>query len=82
MRIGIRRFGPAVGDPAQPAQHLRDVGAEHPAVVVALVDHDVAQLRQEARPAFVAGQQRAVQHVGVGEDVLAVVAGEVALLAR
>ena len=30
-------------DPAQPAQDLGHVGAEDPAVVVALVDHDVAQ---------------------------------------
>ena len=35
----------AVGraDPAQPPEHLGDVGAEDPAVVVALVDHDVAR---------------------------------------
>ena len=38
--VGARAVGRA--DPAQPAQHLGDVRAEHPAVVVALVDHDVA----------------------------------------
>ena len=38
------RRGGAVGgaDPAQPAQDVGDVGAEDAAVVVALVDHDVA----------------------------------------
>ncbi len=51
------------------------MGAEHPAVVVALVDDDEAQRAEEPRPARVARQQRAVQHVGVGQDVLAVVAG-------
>ena len=66
----------------QPAQHLRHVGAEHAAVVVALVDHDVAQRPQEAGPAVVSGQQRAVQHVGVGQDVLGVVARPLPLLSR
>ena len=67
--------------PAQPAQHVGDVRAEDAAVVVALVDDDVAQRPEEGRPAGVPRQQRAVQHVGVGEDVLGVVAGPVALLA-
>ena len=45
-RVGaVRR-----ADPPQPAQHLGDVGAEDPAVVVALVDHDVAQRAQERAP--------------------------------
>ncbi len=76
-----RRVG-AVGraDPAQPPQHVGDVGSEDAAVVVALVDDDVAQRAQERRPPVVTGQQRAVQHVGVGQDVLGVVAGPVALL--
>ena len=37
-------------DPPQPAQHRGDVRAEDPPVAVALVDHDVAQVAQEARP--------------------------------
>ena len=77
-RVGaVRR-----ADPPQPAQHLGDVGAEHAAVVVALVDDDVLQRAEELRPPVVRGQQRAVQHVGVGQDVLGVVARPVALLAR
>ena len=69
-------------DPAEAAQHVGDVGAEDPAVVVGLIDHDVLQRAQESGPSGVPGQQRPVQHVGVGQDVLAVVAGPVALLAR
>ena len=68
--------------PPQPPQHLRDVRAEHAPVVVALVDHDVVQRAQELRPAVVGGQQGPVQHVGVGQHVLGVVAGPLPLLAR
>ena len=53
-----------------------------PAVVVALVDDDVAQRAQERRPPLVPGQQRVVQQVGVGEDVLRVVADPAPLLRR
>ena len=53
------------GDPAQPPQHLAHVRAEHAPIVMALVDHDVAQGRPERRPPAVRGQHRAVQHVGV-----------------
>ena len=59
-------------DPAQPAQHLRHVRAEHPAVAVALVDHHVAQPAEEPRPAGVPGQQRPVQHVRGGQQVAGV----------
>ena len=68
--------------PAQAPQHQRDVGAEDAAVVVALVDHDVAQLAQEPRPAGVPGQHRVVEHVGVGQQPLGVVAGPLPLLRR
>ena len=71
----------AGAEPAQPAYDVGDVGPEDAAVVVALVDHDVLQRAQEPRPPLVARQQRAVEHVGVGQDVLGVVAGPVALLA-
>ncbi len=68
--------------PPQPPQHLRHVGAEHSSVVVALVDHDIAQGAEERRPAVVRGQQGTVQHVGVRQHVLGVVAGPLPLLAR
>ncbi len=68
--------------PPQPAQHVGDVRPEDAAVVVALVDDDVLQRAEQARPPVVRGQQRAVQHVGVRQDVLPEVAGPVPLLAR
>jgi hypothetical protein len=54
---------------------------EDSAVVVALVDHDVAEVGEEGAPALVAGQQRSVQHVRVGQHVLRVVARPLALVA-
>ena len=68
--------------PPQPAQHVGDVRPEHAAVVVALVDDDVLQRPEQPRPPVVRGEQRPVEHVGVGEDVLAEVARPVPLLAR
>ncbi len=60
------RTGPVRGaDPAQPAQHVRDVRAEDAAIGVALVDHDVLQPAQERRPPRVRRQDSAVQHVWV-----------------
>ena len=56
-------------DPPQPAQHRGHVRAEDAPVAVALVDDDVPQVAQEAGPPGVAGQDRAVQHVGVGQHV-------------
>ena len=76
-----RRVGPVVGaDPAQPAQHLGDVGAEDAAVVVALVDHDQVERAEEPAPPVVPRQEGAMEHVGVGQDVLAVLARPVALV--
>ena len=65
---------------AQAAQDLGDVGAEDAAVGVALVDDDVAQGTQEGGPAGVGGQYPAVQHVGVGQDVVGVLAYPLAFL--
>ena len=78
-----RRMGAVQrADPAQPAQHVRHVRTEHAAVVVALVDDDVLQRTEEPRPTAVPRQERTVQHVRVGQDVLAVVARPVPLFAR
>ena len=68
--------------PPQPAQHLRDVRAEQPAVGVALVDDHVAQPAQERRPPRVRRQDPAVQHVRVGQHPVGVRAHPVALLER
>ena len=61
-----------IGNPAQPAQHVRDMGAEDAAVGMALVDDDVAQPPEEAVPPGVAGQQRLMQHVGRRQQVVGV----------
>ena len=58
------------------------MGAEDPSVVVTLVDHDVAKRAEEPRPARMTRQQGVMEHVGVGEDVLRVVAGPQAQLGR
>ena len=71
----------AAADPPQPAQHVPDVRAEHPAVGVALVDDDVGHPAQGAGPALVRRQDPAVQHVRVGHDPAGVPADPVALLA-
>ncbi len=72
----------ARADPAQPAQHLGDVGAEDPAVGVALVDDDPPQPAEEPGQVGVPRQHPAVQHVRVGEQQAGVPADPVALLAR
>ena len=74
-RVGDRRGGQqearlgAVGggDPAQAAQHVGDVRAEHAAVDVRLVDHDDGEVGEQVGPGAVVGQDADVQHVGVGQ---------------
>ncbi len=58
------------GDPLEPAQHVRDVGAEHAAVAVALVHDHVLETAEELAPARVPRQQHVVEHVGRGEQVV------------
>ncbi len=65
--------------PAQPPQHVSHVRAEHPAVLVTLVDDHVAQPAQEPGPAGVPGKQRLMEHVRRGQQVPGVTAGPVAL---
>jgi len=75
-RVGDRRAGqqdPRLGpvgggDPAQAAQDVGDVRAEHPAVHVRLVDDDDREVGEHVRPRLVVGEDPDVQHVGVGED--------------
>ncbi len=68
-----------VGQPTEASQHGSDVGAEHAAVAVRLVDHHITQRGQQPRPLLVAGQYRAVQHVGIREHEPAEVARETSL---
>ena len=88
-RVGDRRAREqearlgAVGarDPPQPAQDVGDVGAEHAAVDVRLVDHDDREVREEVAPGAVVGQDPDVEHVGVREDQVRPPADRRALLA-
>ena len=54
--------------PAQPSQHVRHVPAEDAPVSVEFVEHDVAQVAEEPRPAGVVGEDAGVKHVGVGDQ--------------
>ena len=56
------------GDAAQAPEHVRDVGAEHAAVHVRLVDDHERQVREQLAPRGVVGQDPDVEHVGVRED--------------
>ena len=56
------------GEPAQAAEHVRDVRAEDAAVDVRLVDDDVAQVREHVAPAVVVREHADVEHVRVGQD--------------
>ena len=68
-RADERRRRPVVfAHPAQPAQHVPQVAAEHAAVRVQLVDDDVAEVLEQLGPFRVVRQHARVQHVGVGED--------------
>ena len=89
-RVGDRRAGQheprrgavGVGDAPQPPQHVADVGAEHAAVDVRLVDDDEREVGEEVAPRAVVGQDPDVQHVGVGEHDVGAPADRGALLAR
>ena len=62
------RAGPvAGGQAAQAAQDRGHVGAEHAAQGVGLVDDHVGEPAEEGRPALVAGEDAAVEHVRVGQ---------------
>ncbi len=87
-RVGDRRAGEqeaglrAVdrGGPAEPAQDVGDVRAEHAAVDVGLVDDDEREVREQVAPARVVGQDPDVEHVGVGDHEVRAAADRGALL--
>ena len=64
LRLGIVELA----DAPQAAQQVGEVAAVDAAVVMQLVDHDVAQVLEIARPVGVVRQDAGVQHVGIGED--------------
>jgi hypothetical protein len=78
----LRRHAVERADPLEPAQHVGDVAAEHTPIRVDLVDHHVAQVLEELRPLGVVRQDRLVEHVGVGDDDVAVQADRLARVAR
>ena len=55
-------------DPLQAANDVGQVGAEHAAVDVQLVDHHEAQSLEELAPLGVMRQHARVQHVRIGDD--------------
>ena len=62
---GIRAVVPAHA--AQPAQHVGEMAAEHAAIGVQLVDHHVAQVLEQLRPARMVRQDARVDHVGIAQ---------------
>ncbi len=63
------RLGPVDrGRPAQPAEDVRHVRAEHPAVDVRLVHDHVAEVLEDVPPAVVVREDSHMEHVRVGED--------------
>ena len=63
-----------LAQPAEAAQHVRDVRAEDAAQRVELVDYDVLEPHEERRPPFVRRQDPHVQHLGIGEHDVRVLA--------
>ncbi len=77
------RLGAVVGGQApQPAEELGDVAAEGAAERVELVDHHVAEAPEERAPPLVVRQQAGVEHLGVGEHDVGLLADPGALLRR
>jgi hypothetical protein len=68
--------------PAQPAQDVGHVRAEHAAVDVRLVHDDPREVGEDVAPRAVVRKHAHVQHVGVREDQVRALADGAALLAR
>ena len=76
-RGGANELGPGAieaRDASQTPQNVTEVAAENPAVSVQLVEHDVAEVLEQSRPAGVMRQNSGVQHVRVGQDDMALLA--------
>jgi hypothetical protein len=63
---GVRAMETA--HPLQPAQHVRHVPAKDTPVGVQLVEDHIAQVREQARPAGVVGENAGVKHVRIGHQ--------------
>ena len=55
-------------DALQPAQHVRQVAAEHAAIRVQLVDDDEVEVLEQLRPSRMVREDARVHHVGIAED--------------
>ncbi len=69
-------------EPPQSPQHVRNVGAEHAAIDVRLVDDDEREVGEEVAPTRVVGQDPDVEHVRVGQDRVRSPPDRRAILAR
>ena len=58
-------------DPDQAPEHVGQVGAEHAAVDVELINHDVLEVREELLPLRVVGKNSGVEHVGIRDHDVA-----------
>ena len=68
----MTRVAPVVrADAEQATQDVGDMPAEDPAVGMQLVDHDDPELLEQLEPLRVVGEDRAVEHVRVGDHDLA-----------
>ena len=69
-------------DAPKPAQHIRQVAPENSAVRVQLIQHDVFQVLEYARPLRVVWQDSRVQHVRVGQNYVPALADRPARVRR
>ncbi len=60
--------------PLQPADHVGEMRTEYTPVGVHLINDYESQVAEKVRPIGVVGQDAGMQHVGVGEDDIAVLA--------
>src|SRR5580704_1544637 len=78
-----------IRNPPDPPQHVTQMAAEHAAIGVKLVNHDVAKIFEKARPTRVVRQNAGMQHVRIREhhvtlfaDGFARVGGRVAVISK
>ena len=78
-----------IRDAPQSPQHVAKMAAEHAAIGVQFIQHDVSQILEQPRPARVVRQNSGVQHVRIGQydvaffaDGFARVAGRVAVVGK
>ena len=73
-----RRGAVMGGQPVEAAEHARHMRAEHAAVGVGLVHHDVGKPGQEGGPLLMVRQQGQMQHLGIADEHRGRVAADLA----